>query len=450
MAEPPTGSLRPEARPGAVRIVGAAAKAIEAATRLNTDMTEIAVGKARPAPALSLRPKLRPARREGAQPAVVAATPEPAENAGFDSWVHGFRSRALAQGIDARTFGQAFTHAAFLPKVIERDRNQSEFTLSMAKYLGRAASDTRVENGRDNARRMASTLAAIEKRYGVDREYVAAIWGMESNYGANKGDTHLVSALATLAYEGRRGAFFEEQLVAALKILQSGDTTEDRMMASWAGAMGHTQFMPTSYLAYAVDFTGDGRRDVWAEDPTDALASTAAYLKRFGWIEGQPWGEEVRLPRDFDFTRAADTRMPSDWARLGVRGMDGKAVRDHGSARLLLPAGADGPAFLVFKNFDVIKRYNASDAYALGVGHLGDRIAGGAAFIASWPEGERSLLRAEARELQSLLTERGYSTGGVDGRIGGRTRAAIRDYQLAAGLPADGYPSVDLLRRLRR
>ncbi|MDF1856174.1 lytic murein transglycosylase [Pseudooceanicola sp.] len=454
-AESPLAGIRPEARPSSVRIVAAASRAIDAATRLSTDvsMTKVAPVVSAPATGMSrsLRPRPRPENLT--EVAYRGPTPESRQQAvadfGFQRWVKGFRTRAQAQGISLATLNAAFSHAEFLPDVIERDGNQAEFTLSVGQYLGRAVSDARVSTGRANAQTHARTLAAIEARYDVDREIVAAIWGMESNYGANRGKTHLISALATLAYDGRRGSFFEKQLIAALKILQTGDTTEDRMLASWAGAMGHTQFIPTSYLAYAVDFTGDGKRDIWADDPSDALASTAAYLAKSGWIKGQPWGVEVNLPKGFDFTHAAGKRMPSDWARLGVKGVDGKPVPDHGTARLLLPAGALGIAFLVFKNFDVIRRYNASDAYALGVGHLGDRINGRGPLAGSWPEGERSLLRAEARELQSLLSAKGYATGGVDGKIGSKTIAAIRAYQKASGIAADGYPSLALLTRLR-
>ncbi|WP_375687023.1 lytic murein transglycosylase [Pseudooceanicola sp. LIPI14-2-Ac024] len=450
-------SLRPEARPATVTLFARATRAIAASETATRNTSEVAITAVDVDVMLdrSLRPRPRPVTL-ASTPAIAAPTAKPAvliageANAGFDRWVLEFRQRAMAKGITARTFGMAFSHAAFLPKVIERDRNQSEFTWSVSDYLSRVVSDTRVTNGRDKAAAYRTTLAAIEDRYGVDRNVVAAVWGMESNYGTNRGDTHLISALATLAYEGRRGAFFEEQLIAALQILQTGDTTEDVMTGSWAGAMGHTQFIPTSYQAYAVDFTGDGRRDIWSDDPTDALASTAAYLAKHGWIKGMPWGVEVRLPANFDFRHAKDERMPSDWARMGVVNVSGRAVGDFGSAKLLLPAGAKGIAFLTFKNFDVIKRYNASDAYALGVGHLGDRIGGAAAFAGTWPDGERSLKRDEAKELQHLLTQRGYSTGGVDGRIGSQTKAAIRDYQLAAGVPADGYPSVDLLHRLRR
>ncbi len=454
LAEPTENIRRPEARPSSIFIVATASRAIESASRLDTTATLSpgSFGIAR-----SLRPRPRPKtlmQGGNVTPSAVATTPAPqgetVANPAFDRWLRGFRSRALSKGISARVFDAAFAHAGFMPKVIKRDRNQSEFTLSVGDYLGRAASDSRVTNGRANAAKHATTLAAIESKYGVSKHIVAAIWGMESNYGANRGDTHLMSALATLSFEGRRGRFFEKQLIAALRILQSGDTTENLMTASWAGAMGHTQFIPTSYLAYAVDFTGDGKRDIWSDDPTDALASTAAYLARAGWVKGMPWGVEVRLPKGFDFAKSADKRMPSDWARLGVKATNGAPVPNHGTARLLFPAGSAGPAFLVFKNFDVIKRYNASDAYALGVGHLGDRIAGAGPLAGTWPQGERSLRRSEARELQSLLSRAGFSTGGVDGRIGGKTIAAIRAYQTAAGLPADGYPSMALLGRLRR
>ena len=305
-------------------------------------------------------------------------------------------------------------------------------------------------NGREKASQHARTLDAIEAKFGVDKRVVAAIWGMESAYGSFRGSTHIPSALATLAFDGRRASFFEDQLIEALKILQHGDTVPAAMTGSWAGAMGHTQFMPTSYQAYAVDFTGDGKRDIWSEDPTDALASTAAYLEKMGWERGVPWGREVVLPAGFNFTLASGpTKFPSEWARLGVQPAVGGPIPDYGPARILLPAGAKGVAFLVFRNFDVIKRYNNSDAYAIGVGHLGDRIGGAGALRGSWPAGERALKRAERQELQSLLTQAGYSTGGVDGRIGPNTVEAIRGYQKRIGMEPDGHPSVALLTRLR-
>jgi hypothetical protein len=223
------------------------------------------------------------------------------------------------------------------------------------------------------------------------------------------------------------------------------------MTGSWAGAMGHTQFIPTSYEAYAVDFTGDGRRDIWSDDPSDALASTAAYFRRFGWRKGQPWGIEVRLPRGFDFgqTGRSVTRSPADWARAGVVGTNGQPVPNYGDATLSTPTGAGGPAFLLFRNYDVIGRYNNAEAYIIGVGHLSDRIRGAGPLQTAFPADERRLRRAERRELQQRLTDAGYSTQGVDGRIGPNSRAAIRAYQRSVGLPPDGHPSLGLLQRLR-
>ena len=386
------------------------------------------------------------------QNATPAATTvdDPAKAAGFRDWVSGFRARAMATGIDAATLDAAFRGVTYDPKVIARDRNQSEFTKTIWDYLASAASDQRIANGKAALARHRSTLEAIEARYGVEKEVVVAVWGLESAYGSFRGSDDVVRSLATLAFDGRRGAFFEEQLIAALKILQNGDTTARQMTGSWAGAMGHTQFIPTSYLDYAVDFTGDGRRDIWSDDPTDALASTAAYLAKFGWTKGQPWGVEVTLPAGFDFLQANRkiTRVPSDWARLGVRGVGG-TIPDHGPASILLPAGGQGVALMIFDNFRVIERYNTADAYVIGVGHLSDRIRGGAAFRGGWPEGDRALTRDEREELQRRLTGAGFDTQGVDGRIGPNTINAVRAFQKARGLMPDGYASLALLQKLR-
>ena len=278
-----------------------------------------------------------------------------------------------------------------------------------------------------------------------------AIWGLESAYGQVRGDSPLIASLATLAYDGRRGAFFESQLVAALEIIQSGDVTPERMTGSWAGAMGHTQFIPTSYLAYAVDFDGDGKRDIWSDDPADALASTAAYLAHFGWKKGQPWGVEVSLPADFDFALSGERvrKSPAEWAAMGVRDMRGRKVPDNGSASILLPAGAHGAAFMIFQNFHVIERYNTADAYVIGVGHLADRIKGGPAIQAAWPRDDRALIFAERQELQERLTRAGFDTQGVDGRIGPNTIAAVRAYQRSMGMIPDGYASLEILKHLR-
>ena len=370
-------------------------------------------------------------------------------NAAYDAWVAGFRGRAAAQGISQTTLSRAFSRAGYLPDVIERDRNQTEFKRSLEDYLAIAASDERISTGRAMLGRYGSTLSAIEARYGVEKHVVAAIWGLESRYGARRGDVPVISALSTLAYDGRRGAFFEEQLIAALRILQNGDTTPRNMTGSWAGAMGHTQFIPTSYLDYAVDFTGDGRRDIWSDDPSDALASTAAYLAKFGWVSGQPWGVEVRLPASFNgpFGRGS-TRSPAAWAAQGVRDMSGNVVPDHGPASIIAPSGRNGPAFMTFRNFTVITRYNNSESYVIGIGHLSDRLIGKPAIQGTFPPDANGMTLEDRKALQARLTRAGFDTQGTDGVIGSNTETAIRAYQRSQGLPETGQPSQELLRRL--
>ncbi|WP_420569135.1 lytic murein transglycosylase [Thalassovita sp.] len=393
----------------------------------------------------SLRPQTRPAS-VGQEPRISTA------NLGFQRWIKGFRSRANRAGITDRTLNRAFEGVRYNTDVIQRDRNQSEFTKTLWEYLDSAASDTRVSNGKKALREHGRVLRQIEAKYGVDKEVVAAVWGLESAYGTYRGKTDIIEALATLAYDGRRGKFFEAQLIAALKILQSGDVAPRNMTGSWAGAMGHTQFIPTSYLSFAVDFTGDGKRDIWSDNPADALASTAAYLKRHGWVNGQPWGVEVKLPSRFNYALANRKikKLPSEWARLGVTDMKGRAVPNHGQASLLLPAGSQGAAFLIFKNFSVIERYNTADAYVIGVGHLSDRLKGGPKIQAKWPRGDRALTFRERKELQQRLTRAGFSTQGVDGKIGPLTIEAVRGFQRAQGMTPDGYPSLHLLQKLRR
>lgn len=395
----------------------------------------------------SIRPTVRATSR--AKPTV---SPVPvAGSAGFQSWIKEFRARALSQGISRTTFERAFEGVRYDPDVIKRDRNQSEFSKTLWDYLDSAASDTRIANGKKALRNQERNLQKIEARYGVDKEIVAAVWGLESAYGAFRGSNDLIASLATLAYDGRRGAFFESQLIAGLKIIQAGDVAPRSMTGSWAGAMGHTQFIPTSYLDYAVDFTGDGKRDIWGDDPTDALASTAAYLAKFGWVTGQPWGVEVRIPRGFDYALASRKieKSPKDWEALGVRDMNGRVVPDHGKASILLPAGSKGAAFMIFKNFSVIERYNTADAYVIGVGHLSDRLKGGGEIKANWPRGDRALTFGEREELQRRLTAKGFDTKGVDGRIGPLTIEAVRGFQRSIGLIPDGYASLDILKRLR-
>lgn len=371
--------------------------------------------------------------------------------AGLEAWTQGFRARALAKGIAAGTFDRAFQGVRYNGEVITKDRNQSEFTKTIWDYLDSAASDSRIENGKKALRQNRKLLDRIERTYGVDKEVVVAVWGLESSYGTFRGDFPLIESLATLAYDGRRGAFFEQQLIAALKILQNGDVTSARMTGSWAGAMGHTQFIPTSYLAFAVDFTGDGKRDIWSDNPADALASTAAYLAKSGWQAGRPWGVEIRLPPDYDYSVSGERvkKSVADWQALGVRLVDGGQVPDHGTASVLLPGGARGAAFLIFRNFQAIERYNSADAYVIGVGHLADRLKGGPAIQASWPRGDRALLVDERIEMQERLTRAGFDPGGVDGKIGPNTIAAVKAFQRSIGMVPDGYPSLDILKRLR-
>lgn len=375
----------------------------------------------------------------------------PQPNAGFDAWLDGFRPRARAAGIGDGTLNMGLRSAGWIPGVVERDRNQTEFTRTTEDYLAIAVSDERLATGRAAVAQYGSVLQAVEARYGVDRHIVAAVWGLESFFGTRRGDVPVISALATLAYDGRRGAFFESQLIAALKILQAGDVTADRMVGSWAGAMGHTQFIPTSYLAFAVDFTGDGRRDIWSDDPSDALASTAAYLAKNGWAAGGRWGLEVAVPSGLDTGLAGrgKGRAVSDWRALGIRAADGAAIPDHGAASLILPAGPTGPGFLIFRNFNAILRYNNAENYALGIGHLADRLAGGGPIRGRFPPDSTGLTLEDRKEIQRRLTARGYDTQGSDGVIGAKSRSAISAFQAANGMAVTGEPSLELLRALR-
>ncbi|MFN4204426.1 MAG: lytic murein transglycosylase [Tabrizicola sp.] len=375
--------------------------------------------------------------------------PRAVPDAGWDAWVEGFKARAAAGGISRGTLDAAFRGAGFLPEVIEKDRNQTEFKRSLEDYLNIAASDERVSLGRQKYAQYGGVLSAIENRYGVEGNVVAAVWGLESFFGTRRGNVPVVSALSTLAYEGRRGAFFEAQLVAALKILQAGDVSPQAMTGSWAGAMGHTQFIPTSYLAYAVDFTGDGRRDIWSEDPTDALASTAAYLAKSGWTRGLPWGMEVNLPAGFNagLLGRGNGRSAAEWQALGVRSADGRALA---GGSVIAGGNAGGaPYFLLTQNFATILRYNNAQNYAIGVGHLSDRLLGRGPVQASFGPDAAGLTKSDRQELQRLLTAKGFDTGGTDGVIGARTKAAISAYQGSIGVPVTGEPSLELLRRLR-
>ncbi|PLL11957.1 peptidoglycan-binding protein [Tabrizicola sp. TH137] len=349
-------------------------------------------------------------------PSPLPADLRPVPNPAYDAWVAAFRDRAADRGIAQPTLSLAFRNAGFLPGVITRDRNQTETSRSLEDYLSIAVSEERVSKGRAAFARHRGLLADLQSRYGVEAEVITAIWGLESFYGERRGEVSVISATSTLAFDGRRGAFFEQQLTAALRILQNGDIPADRMTGSWAGAMGHTQFIPTSYLDFAVDYTGDGRRDIWSDDPSDALASAAAYLQRNGWTPGLRWGGEVG---------------------------------GNAPAGAIIQPQAGGPQFATTANFRVIKRYNNSDAYAIGVGHLSDRIAGAGPLRGSFPPDANGLTKADRITLQQRLTARGYDTQGTDGVIGKNTETAIRAFQAAQGLPVTGQPSQALLQALR-
>ena len=366
----------------------------------------------------------------------------------FASWQAAFRQEALSAGIQAAVFDAAFKGVSPDMAVIRADRSQPEFSRPVWEYLDSAISTARVRRGQALLAEHASTLQAIEQRYGVDRRALVAIWGMESNFGQYMGDKSVIAALATLAYEGRRPAFAHEQLLAALRILQHGDVQPSRMRGSWAGAMGQTQFIPSTYNQFAVDFDGDGRRDIW-DSSADALASAAHYLQKSGWQSGQPWGFEVTLPSGFDYAQAdAEIRKPiGEWRKLGVKNIP--ATANQANAVLLLPAGHRGPAFLVLDNFRAILKYNNSTAYGLAIGLLSDTLNGHPGVQAAWPRSDRQLGRSERIELQELLTSKGYTPGAADGIIGANTRKAVRAFQQTLGQPADGYPSHQLLLQLR-
>jgi len=397
-----------------------------------------------------------------AQPAPVVTLPTPAVDTSneiqplqtFAQWQAGFRQQALQAGINAGTFDRAFLGVTPDMDVVKADRSQPEFTRPVWEYLDGALSPLRVRNGKALLEKHAELLTQIEQRYGVDRQVLVSVWGMESNFGQFQGNKSVIRSLATLAYEGRRPAFAQAQLIAALQILQNGDIQPDAMRGSWAGAMGQTQFIPTTYNTHAVDFDGDGRRDIW-NSSADALASTAHYLQSSGWKRGEPWGFEVQLAPGFDYWLADGSQRKSvaEWLQLGLKlptGVRLPAGSQQLSAALLLPAGYRGPAVLVLDNFRAILKYNNSSSYAMAVGLLGDRFYGSGFIAGSWPKDDLPLSRSERVELQTLLSARNYDAGAADGIIGANTRKAIRSAQQALGWPADGYPTHKLLDQLRQ
>lgn len=373
----------------------------------------------------------------------------PAARADFRSCVAGLRQHALASGIQPAIFDRALAGVQPDMKIIELMNNQPEFKTPIWDYLATLVDDEKVADGRAMLRQYAGTLAAAERRFGVDRHAIVAVWGVESDFGRAGGKWPLVQALATGAcLAPRRNAYFRGELVSTLKIVQRGDLSLDELQGSWAGAFGHTQFIPSTYLRLAVDGDGDGRRDLVNSIP-DALHSTANYLHRAGWQNGQVWGYEVRVPPGYHGASGRRPKHPvGHWAALGIRHIDGKPLSGGGEAGLLMPAGRNGPAFLVFRNYDAAFSYNGADAYALAISLLSDRLKGKPGIQAPWPTDDPPLSRQQRRELQRLLIARGYDVGEPDGKVGAKTRDAIKQIEAQIGMTPTGRPGGKVLQAL--
>ncbi|MCA1451974.1 lytic murein transglycosylase [Bradyrhizobium sp. BRP22] len=373
------------------------------------------------------------------------------EAANFDNCVASMWPDAARRNVTRENF-ERFT-AGLTPdlRIMDLLDSQPEFTKAIWDYLDILVNDNRLAKGREILAKYKAQFDAAEKTYGVDRYAVAAIWGIESNYSTQMGDRSVVQSTATLACIGRRQAYFKDEFLSALEILNRGDLRPEQLRGSWAGAFGPTQFMPTAFKRYAVDGDGDGRRDV-VDDPTDLIASTANNLKKDGWQTGQSWGYEVVVPKDFNYM-LADRAKPmtlAQWQQLGLKRANNQPFPQPATkAYLLAPAGAEGPGFLMLQNFRVIMKYNPAEAYALAIGHFADRLRGGPPFVQPWPRQERVLSRVERLELQQLLAQRGFYRGTPDGQIGGQTREALRSFQASIGTPADGFATSDMLERLR-
>lgn len=381
----------------------------------------------------------------------VGMADEP-ESISFADWLAGFRVRLRSSGATADTIAAMLDGLEPDSRIIERDRNQPEFVRPIWSYLDSAASTLRIANGQKAYAARRESIDAIAQHYGVRPEILLAIWGLESSYGVSAGNKDVIRSLATLAWEGRRRDWAESQLIAAAQMIDRGFATRDQLTGSWAGAMGQTQFIPTTYLENAVDWDGDGRRNIWT-DEYDALASTANLLQRAGWQHGAPVVQEVLIPATFDLSKwePEHNLLVSVWEKHGFRQVGDApwTAEDMArSAKLEMPAGRSGPAFLTYPNFDVIKRYNNSTAYALGVAYLAERIAGGNAFAGAWPKDDMPLTRSQIKELQSALNAQGFNAGKPDGMTGPKTHRALRDFQRANALDADGYIGTSAFARV--
>jgi membrane-bound lytic murein transglycosylase B len=382
-----------------------------------------------------------------ASAATAPAQQQDGKGTDFATYIQRLWPQAEKRGITRRTFDLAFAGVTPDPGVIALTQRQAEYGRPVGTYIAGAISPGRLSGGAAQMSRWADTLAAVEKQFGVDRAIVVAIWGMETSYGAVSGDKDIIRSLVTLAASGYREGFNREELLNALIILQEGHITRERITGSWAGAMGQPQFIPSSFMKWAVDFSGDGRRDIWTNVP-DVLGSIANYFRQNGWTPGMPWGVEVAVPSNFDFGKSRDTF--AQWTALGFRRADGGALPADGSAYLLFPAGARGPGFLVTRNFEAIKRYNISDAYALAIAHLADRLRGGPPLTGKWPVDDVQMTRDERIRIQRALAARGYKVDNFVGQIDFEQRDGIRAEQAKAGLRPDGHPDAALLEWLAK
>lgn len=368
--------------------------------------------------------------------------------ASFESCVKGVRAEVLKAGIKPDIVNAAFKGIAFDEKAVRFSRTQPEYRLAIWDYMAFLVDEARLVDGAKMMRTHDKTLRAVERAYGVNRFVLAALWGVESNYGREKGDFFLPHALPNVACGGKKPAVFTSELIQALRIVQAGDIRLADLTGSWAGAFGQTQFMPSTYRRLAVDFDRDGRRDTIRSVP-DSLASAANFLDKAGWQSGLPWGFEVKVPAAYKGPVGRSRKAPvSAWAKLGVTRADGAALPSGGSYGLIRPAGRSGPSFLVSRNFDALFSYNAAESYALAIGYLSDRLAGKAALETPWPTDDPGLSRAERKRLQELLIQRGYYEGEADGRIGPITVAAIKEAQKKAGMKPNGRPSKRILKAL--
>ena len=375
-----------------------------------------------------------------------------AQEQSFADWLDGVKREARAAQISESTIETALAGIAPIPRVIELDRRQPEFTQTFWAYLEKRVTAGRVARGRRMLAQHRGLLERVQARYGVQPRFLVAFWALESNFGDHTGGFSVIGALATLAYDERRSAFFRSQLMDALKIVDQGHITPASMSGSWAGAMGQLQFIPSTFVNYAVDYDGDKRRDIWNSLP-DIFASAANYLSRIGWRGDETWGREVRLPPDFDWglIGLGKRRALEEWQRLGLRRIDGRDLpRADLEAAVMLPAGHKGPAFLVYGNFNAILKWNRSLLYAVAVGHLADRLVGRSPLRTERPVKERPMSRAQIEEMQSLLGSLGFDAGKPDGIVGSQTRRALGNFQRQAGLVPDGYPSQDVLENLRQ